>query len=138
MNLVRQSLRGVVLVLAILLISPASGALADPTNGTHKEVFPVTCAGTTYQVVGGKGAAAQVDDSQDVLVPAAFVQVSSWTDPATGEPVSQVDAFSVGQGNRTGQQDRQITCTYTARFVDPEVGVVLVHGTVTGFFASGS
>ena len=137
MYLVRQCLRGVVLVLAILVMGPASGALADPTNGTHKERFPVTCAGTTYQVVGGKGAAAQVEDSQDVLVPAAFVQVSSWTDPDTGEPVNQVDAFTVGQGNRTGQQGRLITCTYTATFDDPEVGAVMVNGTVKGFFASG-
>jgi hypothetical protein len=138
MPLVRPSLRGVVLVLAVVIMSPASGALADPIQGTHKEVFPVTCSGQTLLVVGGKGAAAQVVDDQDVLIPASFVQVSSWTDPTTGQVVTQTDAFSVGQGNRTGQQDQLTTCRYTADFADPEVGTVHVDGTVRGFFASGS
>jgi hypothetical protein len=136
MSFVRPGLFAAMLTIALLFGSTASSILADPIDGTHKEVFPVTCGGATFLVVGGKGAAAQVVDGQDVLIPAAFVQVSSWEDPATGQVVTQTDAFTVGQGNRTGQQDRQITCTYTADFEDPEVGTVHVDGTVTGFFAA--
>jgi len=110
--------------------------LADPVNGTHKEIFPVTCSGQTYQVVGGRGAAAQVLDSQNVLIPAEFIQVSSWIDPATGQKVTQTDAFTVGQGNRTGQQGNQVTCTYVAVFQDPDVGPITVNGSIIGFFAS--
>jgi hypothetical protein len=124
-------------MIVLLLGNWASPARADPINGTHKEVFPITCEGETFLVVGGVGAPAQVVDGQDVLIPAVFVQESSWTDPQTGEVVTQIDAFSVGQGKRTGQQDDQITCTYTATFQDPEVGAVMVKGSVTGFFAPG-
>jgi hypothetical protein len=133
---IRSRLLATMPMIALLLLSVVPSALADPIQGTHKEVFPVTCAGETFLVVGGKGAPAQVVDGQDVLIPASFVQVSSWFDPATGELVTQVDAFSVGQGNRTGQQGDQITCTYRATFQDPEVGAVNVLGTVTGFFAA--
>jgi hypothetical protein len=135
MQTIRWSLVGAVLALALGLVSTAPSVLADPINGTHKEVFPITCSGETFQVVGGRGAPAQVVDSQEVFVPASFVQVSSWTDPVTNEIVTQTDAFSVGQGKRTGQQDDQITCTYTATFEDPVVGPVHVDGSVTGFFA---
>jgi len=137
MEMVRRSGLWAIAVIALLLGNWASPARADPINGTHKEVFPVTCAGETLFVVGGVGAPAQVVDGQDVLIPASFVQVSSWRDPATGEVVTQIDIFSIGQGNRTGQQADQITCTYTATFRDPAVGPVKVKGTVTGFFASG-
>ena len=95
---------------------------------------PVTCGGQTYVVVGGVGAAAQVVAGTATLIPAAFVQVSSWTDPATGQTVTQTDAFSIGTGRRTGQQGDRVDCAYTADFVDPAVGTVRVTGTVTGFF----
>ena len=124
----------VALALGLLVGAPAG---ADPVASPHKAVFPVACAGQTYLVVAGVGAAAQVLAGTAVLVPAAFVQVSTWTDPATGREVTQTDAFSIGQGNRTGQQDRQVTCTYDASFPDPEVGPVRVDGTVTGFLAPG-
>ena len=124
---------GPALALALLLGAAAGIApvAADPLANPHKEAFPVICAGQTYLVVGGPGAAAQVVESTDVLVATAFVQVSSWTDPATGEPVTVVDAFTVGQGQRTGQQDRLVDCRYRATFDDPEVGPVAVDGTVT-------
>jgi hypothetical protein len=127
-------LLGIALAIGLIMAGTAQSALADPINGTHKEVFPITCAGETFLVVGGVGAPAQVVEGQEVLIPAEFVQVSSWVDPVTGETVTQTDAFSVGQGNRTGQDD-QITCTYTATFQDPEVGPVNVVGTVIGFIA---
>jgi hypothetical protein len=130
----RAALGPVALALFLVVAAPAA---ADPVASPHKEVFPVTCAGQTYLVVAGRGAAAQVLDGTAVLVPAAFVQVSTWTDPATGQVVTQTDAFSIGNGNRTGQQDRLVECTYDASFPDPEVGTVTVLGTVTGFLAPG-
>ena len=57
---------------------------------------------------------------------------------ATGEPVTVVDAFTVGQGKRAGQQDRLVDCTYEATFSDPEVGPVAVDGTVTVRLAPGA
>jgi hypothetical protein len=135
MGMVRRGLLWATAMIALLLGSWASPARADPIGGTHKEVFPVTCAGETFLVVGGVGAPAQVVDGQEVLIPASFIQESSWIDPETGELVTQIDIFSVGQGNRTGQQNDQITCTYSATFQDPEVGPVMVNGTVLGFFA---
>jgi hypothetical protein len=123
---------GALFALGLLAGAPAG---ADPVASPHKEVFPVTCAGQTYQVVAGVGAAAQVLAGTAVLVPAAFVQVSTWVDPATGQVVTQTDAFSIGTGNRTGQQDRRVECAYDASFPDPEVGPVTVDGTVTGFLA---
>jgi hypothetical protein len=123
---------GVALALVLLGWAPAG---ADPVASPHKAVFPVACAGQTYEVVGGRGAAAQVLDGTAVLIPASFVQVSSWTDPTTGQVVTQTDVFSVGTGNRTGQQGDRVTCTYDASFPDPAVGTVTVLGTVTGFLA---
>jgi hypothetical protein len=128
-----RTLALILVALAALLLGGGSAA-ADPVTGTHKEVFPVTCGGQTYLVVGGVGAPAQVVDGTAVLIPAAFVQVSSWVDPATGETVVQTDAFGIGTGRRTGQQDRLVSCAYTADFTDPAVGTVRVNGTVTGFF----
>jgi hypothetical protein len=119
-------------VVAILL--PAT-TLADPINGAHRAVFPLACSGQEYLVAGGAGAAAQVVDGTAVLVPAAFVQVSRRVDPATGEVVTQTDAFGIGNGKRTGQQEDLVACTYHARFGDPEVGTVTVDGTVTAFLA---
>ena len=135
MHALRYCLLGAILATAFVLVNMTDTALADPVNGTHKAEFDVTCDGQTYQVVAGRGAAAQVVDSEAVLIPAAFVQVSSWTDPLTGQTVTQTDAFSVGQGDRTGQEGDQITCTYTANFQDPDVGPVTVNGLITGFFA---
>jgi len=128
---------GVLSVLIAIVCTAAISrpVLADPVNGTHKEVFSVTCAGQSYHVVAGRGAPAQVLDSQAVLIPAAFVQVSSWVDPQTGQTVTQSDTFSIGNGNRTGQQGDQISCSYTAVFQDPDVGPVTVNGTIIGFFA---
>ncbi len=134
MRLVRQLLLGTI-VMAIVLTGTSGVVLADPVNGTHKEVFPVTCGDQTYVVVAGRGAAAQVVDSQAVLIPAEFVQVSSWVDPQSGQTVTQTDAFSVGNGKRMGQQGSQISCTYKAIFQDPDVGPVTVNGTIVGFFA---
>jgi hypothetical protein len=111
-------------------------AAADPVANPHKSVFPVTCAGQTYLVIAGPGAAAQVINGTEILVAAAFVQVSSWTDPATSQVVTQTDVFSVGKGKHTGQQGAQITCTYTV-FADPEIGPVTVNGTVMGVLTSG-
>jgi hypothetical protein len=126
----------IVLVAAIVfLLGTIQSVAADPVKSTHKEVFPVSCAGQTYLVVGGRGAAAQVLESTAVLIPAAFVQVTSWVDPQTGQVVTQTDAFSVGNGNRTGQQGTQISCTYQAVFQDPEVGPITVNGTISGFLA---
>ena len=127
------------LALALLLWATAGGgrAAADPVANSHKETFPVACAGQTYLVVAGPGAAAQAVDATDVLVATAFVQVSSWVDPATEETVTVVDAFSVGNGKRAGQQDRLVACTYEAAFSDPELGPVAVHGTVTVRLAPG-
>jgi len=132
----RFAVLAVLLVVCLSVLAPEPAA-ADPVSNPHKSVFPVTCANQTYLVVAGPGAAAQVINGPEVLVAAAFVQVSSWTDPNTGEVVTQTDAFSVGQGQRTGQQDVQIACTYTAVFSDPELGPVTVDGTVTGTLRSG-
>jgi hypothetical protein len=133
----RSAAVGTVALALALLAAGGAPAGADPVASPHKAVFPVACAGQTYLVVAGVGAAAQVLAGTAVLVPAAFVQVSTWTDPVTGREVTQTDAFSIGQGNRTGQQDRRVECTYRADFADPEVGTVRVDGTVTGFLAPG-
>jgi hypothetical protein len=130
----RRWVLGAGAALALLALA-GGGAAADPVNGTHKAQFPVDCAGQEYLVVGGVGAAAQVLDGTDVLIPAAFVQVGTWKDPATGEVVTQTDAFTVGNGNRTGQQGDLMDCTYHATFDDPDVGPVAVDGTVTAFLA---
>jgi hypothetical protein len=134
MQSVRKLLLGTVLI-AVVLAGTSNAALADPVSGTHKEVLTVTCSGQTFEVVAGRGAAAQVVESHEVLIPAEFVEVSSWVDPQTGQTVTQTDAFSVGKGERMGRQADQISCTYKAIFEDPDVGSVTVNGTIVGFFA---
>jgi hypothetical protein len=131
---------GQALALALLLWAAAGAtpAAADPVANPHKETFPVACAGQTYLVVAGPGAAAQVVESTEVLVATAFVQVTSWVDPATGQVVTVTDAFTVGGGKRAGQQDRLVDCAYAAAFSDPELGPVAVDGTVTVRLAPGA
>jgi hypothetical protein len=130
---------GQALALALLLWAAAGAvpAAADPVANSHKETFPVACAGQTYLVVAGPGVAAQVVEATDLLVATAFVQVTSWVDPATGETVTVVDAFTIGNGKRAGQQDRLVDCAYQATFTDPELGPVAVDGTVTVRLAPG-
>src|SRR5215208_1831897 len=87
-HVARRVQRGLLSSVLVLLLLTASPTAADPIKGTHKEVFPVTCAGQTYEVAAGRGVAAQVVGDTSVLIPAEFVQVSSWVDPATGELVT--------------------------------------------------
>jgi hypothetical protein len=70
-------------------------------------------------------------DGTAVLVPAASAQISAWVNPAAGQVVTQTDASSIGQGNRTGQRDDLIDWAYHASFADPEVGTL--DGKMTAF-----
>ncbi len=95
----------------------------------------MTCAVQTYRNVGGRGTVAQVVDGTAVVVPAASVQVRHRVAQVSGEVVTQADASSVGNGERTGQREDLVHCTYDAAFQDPSVDTMTVEGTVTAVMA---
>ena len=99
---------------ATLLLTLGGGPVgADPTNGRNSRLITLTCNGTPVTiVVSGNGSAAHLVDSTGVLIPVAFQITGTFTDPETGEQIPVNESFTIGQGERVGQQGDLFTCTY--------------------------
>jgi hypothetical protein len=127
-----QLVLGPFVALALLLGVGAGAVHADPTNHPRADHIVLTCGGQTYTIVG-PGSAGLVAGSTAVFIATQFEGIDTYTDPTTGEDVEVPFSFSIGKGNRTGQQDELTTCTFSETFTDPVVGVVNSEVTVTLF-----
>ena len=125
----RRMTLAAILATTLLLTLGVGSVGADPINGRNAQLITFTCAGTTVQaVVSGQGVVAHRVDSTGVLIPVAFQITGTFTDPETGEQIPVNDSFTVGQGERVGQQGDLFSCTYP--ITDP---VFTGMGTVTFF-----
>jgi hypothetical protein len=109
-------------------------ASAAPTKSPNAEIIPVTCDhGVTFNVVSnGNGTFTPghiLDGDGNVVIPVSFV--------FEGYDSGGTLIFSehlAKQGQRKGQADRMITCTFGGTFEEGGETFTFV-GTVTGFIA---
>ena len=108
----RRTTIAAILAAVFLLALRVGPVAADPVNNPNAEFITLTCGGESVALVAGGGEAAQLVDGTGVVIPATFRVVGTFVDPDTGEAVPVDDAFSIGRGQRTGQQDVLETCTF--------------------------
>ena len=131
-------MRRLVLLLAAMALAlmVASGvAFADPVNSPKAPIVTLDCDnGEEVKVTFllNSSAIFNVVDTTGNFVLTRVEGTATFTDPETGE-VEEFE-FSIGQGQRKGQQDSLTTCDTTITFQDPELGPVTVDFTFTGFF----
>jgi hypothetical protein len=126
-----------VLVTSVLLLPASRTALADPVNGANSSTITFTCGDQqiTFVTPSERSAVGQVIGTTSVGVVTEVRLVFSFSDPATGERVTESHTFilGAGHGSAKGLQDRLITCNRTGSFEDPERGTVNVSFTITQF-----
>jgi hypothetical protein len=113
---------------AMVVAAPASAA-------SNKQVFPLTCNGTTYQVTtngNGDWTPARDNNSNLVFHPTAFGEFTGTFTPADGSPPStQTDPpFARKTQPRNGHPTAD--CTFTIHFMDDN-GTFDGSGGVTGW-----
>jgi hypothetical protein len=121
-------------IMALLAVGIAS---ADPVKSKNAEVFTLDCGGEEVTIVSifhSNAAVFNVVDGTSNFVATHFGGTFTFTDPESGQTVVEPFDIPVGQGKRTGQEGELTTCATTFFFEDPEVGLVTVDVTVTGFF----
>ena len=116
-------------IVAVLAVGTAS---ADPVNGKNVVISTFDCGGeeVTVTFLENPSAIFSVVGTSSNFVLTGGEGTATFTE--TGE-VEEIE-FSIGQGQRKGQQDSLTTCDTTITFQDPELGPVTVDFTFTGFF----
>jgi hypothetical protein len=128
------------LILAVAMVMSTIGggmAAADPINSKNAEVFTANCGGEQIRFVVNFNSASvtahQVGSTRN-FVATRFAGTATFTDPETGQLVSEPFDTPIGKGKKKGLQGDLRTCTTTLRDVDPEVGPLTLELTITGFF----
>jgi hypothetical protein len=136
-SVVWQRIRGRLLRLVatigvgILLVGvPVSAANADATAGHNAVHFTLTCAGEKFAVVSPSepAAAVQIVGISSVLVGTDALLTTTYTDPQTGQLVTNTQhiVYGAGHGSANGTQDRAIHCADTTVVNDPDVGPITI------------
>ena len=132
-----QILRFVVAIAVVAVVSTSGVgmALADPINNPLAVHFALTCGGQEFTVVSANEATATVHivGETDMLVATEATLVITFTDPQTGETVtdSLTAIFGAGNGEAEGLQGNLTTCTHTLIVEDSDVGPVTFELTAT-------
>ena len=111
-------------------------ASADPVNSKHAQIFTLNCGGEEVTVVTLENNNATVLNVVEGTSNFHITELTfTGTDQDTGDIVFS-DTVSVGQGNRTGQQDELTTCTTPlGTFEDEDTGhTIEVVASAEGFF----
>ena len=128
-------LAAMVAITALLVVGTAS---ADPINSKNAKTFTLEdCGGRDVTVVFVLQNAAVVNNvvgTTENFVGTAFTGTVTYTDPATGQSVTESIFFHPGSGQKEGLQDSLTTCDGSFTFEHPDLGEVSVDLTVTGFF----
>jgi hypothetical protein len=121
---------------ALLAGAGISSAFADPIQGRNAISFNVTCGGEQFTVVSASEPAAsiQVVGRTTTLVATDATLTTTYTNPQTGEPVTEIQSVvsGAGHGDATGVGRRLTTCTDTITVQDANVG--LITTTLVGTF----
>ena len=121
---------------ALLAVSSVGAAFADPTHGRNTISFNLSCGGEQFTVVSANEptASVQVVGSTSTLVATNAMLTTTYTDPQTGETVTETQSivYGAGHGQAAGLAQRLTVCTNTIIVQDPNVGPITV--TLIGTF----
>lgn len=132
-------MKRVALVIAIAAIITALGVgigSADPINSKNAERFQVDCGGeqiTLVTIFQNNAVVANIEGSTGNFVITRLSGTFTYTDPQTGEEVTEPFDLPIGNGKKAGLQEDLIRCTHLRIVQDPELGTLTVHLTETGF-----
>jgi hypothetical protein len=122
-------------ITALLAVGIAS---ADPINSKNAQTFTLDCAGgqsvTVVFVLQNAAVVTNVVGTTENFVGTSFTGTATYTDPETGQSVTEPILFHPGSGQKEGLQDSLTTCNGSFIFVHPDLGDVTVDLQITGFF----
>jgi hypothetical protein len=135
----RRLLYAMLIAGTLLTTAGLNLAAADPSPENPQALLrTIECAnGQTYDiVVVAAGAAGHIVGTTEVVILTSAAWVETFTDPVGGEVITEsFGPFPVGQGQRTGQQQDLVTCTYQFTYEDTVRGSVHRAVTVEVFVA---
>jgi hypothetical protein len=132
----------VALVLAMAAIITALGVgigSADPINSKNVQRFQADCSGeqiTFVTIFQNAAVVANIEGSTGNFVITRLSGTFTYTDPQTGEEVTESFDDPVSNGPQVGLQKDLISCTTLRIVEDPELGTLTVDLTLTGFLTS--
>lgn len=117
-------------LLALLLAAGTGEAMADPLNSPQAVPFEITCNGERLSVISPSepSSALQVVGENTVGIATVITLTTTFIDPQSGEPVSDVQTvvYGPGHGGAQGLQGRLTPCEETVIIDDPSLGTVTV------------
>jgi hypothetical protein len=129
----------VALVIAMAAIITALGVgigSADPINSKNVQRFQFDCGGeqiTVVTIFQNSAAVANIEGITGNFVATRLSGTFTYTDPQTGEEVTESFDSPIGNGKKAGLQEDLISCTTPRIVEDPELGTLFVDLTLTGF-----
>jgi hypothetical protein len=127
------------LVLAMAAIITALGVgigSADPVNSKSVQRFHLDCGGeqiTVVTIYQNGAVVTNIEGSTGNFVITRLSGTFTYTDPQTGEEVTEPFVELIGNGSKAGLQEDLISCTTPRIVEDPELGTLNVDLTLTGF-----
>jgi hypothetical protein len=127
------------LVLAMAAIITALGVgigSADPINSKSVQRFHLDCGGeqiTVVTIYQNGAVVTNIEGSTGNFVITRLSGTFTYTDPQTGEEVTEPFVELIGNGSKAGLQEDLISCTTPRIVEDPELGTLNVDLTLTGF-----
>lgn len=123
-----QKFVSAIVMVAVLAVANIGPALADPIKNPNAVHFALTCGGQEFTVVSANEPTATIHivGETKVLVATEATLITTFTDPQTGETITDsfTQIFGAGHGQAQGLQENLITCTHTLVVEDPDVGPV--------------
>ena len=132
-------MKRVAFVIAIAAIITALGVgivSADPINSKNVQRFHLDCGGeqiTVVTIFQNAASVSNIEGSTGNFVITRLSGTFTYTDPQTGEEVTESFELPIGNGSKAGLQEDLISCTTPRIVEDPELGTLFVDLTVTGF-----
>jgi hypothetical protein len=127
------------LMLAMAAIITALGVgigSADPVNSKNVQRFHLDCGGeqiTVVTIFQNKALVANIGGGTGNFVITRLSGTFTYTDPQTGEEVTESFDEPISNGPQVGLQEDLISCTTPRIAEDPELGTLFVDLTLTGF-----
>jgi hypothetical protein len=127
------------LMLAMAAIITALGVgigSADPVNSKNVQRFHLDCGGeqiTVVTIFQNKALVANIEGGTGNFVITRLSGTFTYTDPQTGEEVTESFDEPISNGPQLGLQEDLISCTTPRIAEDPELGTLTVDLTLTGF-----
>jgi hypothetical protein len=109
---------------------------ADPVNSKNVQRFHLDCGGeqiTVVTIYQNGAVVTNIEGSTGNFVITRLSGTFTYTDPQTGEEVTEPFVELIGNGSKAGLQEDLISCTTPRIVEDPELGTLNVDLTLTGF-----